>query len=385
MQQYPPPPPQGTAPPRRRGTGRTVWLGVLVAIICDVLAIVLLPSGLGRSTATVPQLPATSPSVTAPPTTESPRRGGTPSVDPSTGEVTVTPELKRGLVMIRVTMPNQSGAGTGMILTPDGQVLTNYHVVRSTSLIRVTVATTGRRYEATLVGRDASKDVALLQLKDAAGLDTITRDDDLVSVGDPAVAAGNAGGQGYITAFGGSVVATDQSIRVRGQTEYDPEENLTGLIETDAHAEPGDSGGAMYDAELEVLGMTTAGSTGGETSSYAVPLDDAMAVVDRVRRGDESGTVVIGPKPYLGIVAERASGSDGVPVSRVETSSAATQAGIRAGDTITALDGRRVSSHAELSAALDALEPQQTVPIAWTTGSGDRRTSDITLGTSTLN
>lgn len=391
MQPYPPPPPQGLPPARRRSAGRTLWLGVLVALIGDLIAIVLLPSGLGigRSDASTPLLPGrpASPSTSVLPTSpaDSADAGATPSLNPGGGQVAVTPAVKRGLAMIRVTMPNQSGAGTGMVLTADGQVLTNYHVVRSTSLIRVTVASTGKRYDATLIGRDATRDVALLQLEDASGLDTVRPDDDPIRVGDPAVAAGNAGGQGYITAFSGSIVATNQSIRVSGQTEYDPEEDLTGLIETDAHAEPGDSGGAMYDAELEVLGMTTAGSKSGQASAYAVPIGDALAVAEKIRRNDESGTVVIGPKPYLGIVAERADAGDGVPVSSVEPGSAAARAGVSAGDMIMGLSGRRVRSHAELSATLDGLEPNQTVEIAWVTADGQERTADITLGTSSLN
>lgn len=398
MHPYPPVPPQAPPPPRpRRSTRRAVLLGVLVALVADLIVLGLLPGAIGGATPTLPGrtptagaglpgLPGIPGGPTAPGTT-SPTRAPASArpFDPNGAEVRVDDDIRRGLALIRVTMPNQSGAGTGMVLTSDGQVLTNYHVVRSTSLIRVTIASTGARYDATLVGRDATKDVALLQLRGASGLETITPDQDPVSVGDVTVAAGNADGQGYISAFSGRVTATDRSIRVRGQTQYDPEETLTGLVETTAHAEPGDSGGAMFDSQLEVLGMTTAGSTTGRSASYAVPIADALAVVDQVRRGDESGTVVIGPKPYLGIVAQRAESSRGVAVQSVENGSAASRAGLRAGDTIVALDGVSVRSHAELSAALDRLQPGQRVPIVWISAGGAQRTADVTLGTSSLN
>ncbi|WP_052462703.1 S1C family serine protease [Nigerium massiliense] len=387
MQPYPAPPPQGLPPQRPRKPGRAVGLGVLVAVIADLVAITLLPTGLGLAPASQGSPAPTLPNA-AGPSTALPSRPGpstAPSVTPGNAEVSVSPQVQRGLALIRVTSPGQSGAGTGMVLTPDGQVLTNYHVVRSTSLVRVTIAATGKRYDAKLVGRDATRDVALLQLQGASGLEPVTIDHHPVAVGDTVVAAGNASGQGYITAFSGKITATDQSIRVRGQSEYDPEENLRGLIETDAHAEPGDSGGPMFDDTFEVMGMTTAGSTRGEASSYAVPISEAMSVVDQVRRGDESGTVVIGPKPYLGIIAERAESSAGVPVNSVESGSAAAGAGVETGAHITELDGRPVRSHAELSAVLDSLQPGDKVTLKWTTRGGERRTAEITLGTSSLN
>ncbi len=333
--------------------------------------------------------PVASPGPTTAPSPASSPAPATPSATgptQSTGPVTVTDEIMRGVVLISARTPNEAVAGTGMVLSPDGLVLTNYHVVRSTESVRVTIASTGAVYEATLVGRDSTTDVAVLQLDGARGLDAVALDDDDVRIGDIVIAAGNANGQGYVTANRGNVLSKGKSIQVRGTSEYDPPETLSGLLETNAAAWPGDSGGPMYDAELEVLGMTTAGSSEEEQDRqvYAVPIDTAMRIVDRIIAGDESGSVVIGPKAYLGIVAEP-DDSGAVVVSRVEPGTPASRVGLAAGDTILSVDGRDVATRAVLSRVLDGIEPGTTVDITWETASGQTRSGDVTLAESSLN
>lgn len=326
----------------------------------------------------VPTLPGTTPTATARPLPEQ-----------SVGPVEVTDALKRGVVLITGRTPAEGVAGTGMVLTRDGFVLTNYHVVRSTESITVTIASTGRRHTAQLVGRDATKDVALLKLDRASGLEPVTIDTDDVRIGDIVVAAGNANGQGYVTAHRGNILNLDRQINVKGANINDPPQRLRGLIETNAPAWPGDSGGPMFDHEGEVLGMTTAGSSSNEGQNedkqvYAVPIREALDVVDKVRAGDESGTVVIGPKAYLGVVVE-ADDSSAVIVSRVQEDTPAARTGLTAGDTILSLDGQRVRTRSELSDVLDGIEPESTVTITWTTASGHERRADITPGASPLN
>lgn len=146
-----------------------------------------------------------------------------------------------------------------MVLTPDGKVLTNYHVVAGTQALEVTIADSGAAYAATVLGFDQSKDVALLQLADASGLATITVDTDEVSVGDPVAAVGNAGGNGKLVRAPGEVVRLNRSLTVNSDSPWGSQEDLSGVIETTAGAVPGHSGGPMFDAEGEVLGITTAG------------------------------------------------------------------------------------------------------------------------------
>ena len=118
-----------------------------------------------------------------------------------------------GVVLIDTVLPyqNAQAAGTGMVLTADGQVLTNYHVVQGAGTITVTVAATGQSYQATVVGADPSNDVALLQLTGASGLTTVKADDDVAKVGDAVTAVGNAGGTGSLTAAAGTISSLSAS------------------------------------------------------------------------------------------------------------------------------------------------------------------------------
>lgn len=318
----------------------------------------------------------------------SPSSSALPTPRQVVGPVELTPALTRGVVLIQGRTPGDAVAGTGMIISPDGYVLTNYHVVRSTNRITVTIADTGRQITAEMIGRDATKDVAVLKLPGVRNLPTVTLDPDAVTVGDVAIAAGNANGQGYVTAHRGNVQALGRSIKVKGATEHDPPQPLEGLIETNAPAWPGDSGGPMFDAENEVLGMTTAGSSdeddGEDRRVYAVPIREAMAVVDRIVAGDESGTVVIGPKAYLGVIVA-VDDTSAVTVADVNEGTPAHRTGLRVGDTITALDGQPVSTRADLSAILDGIEPQSTVIIEWTTPAGVSYAEPVTVEAAPLN
>lgn len=304
----------------------------------------------------------------------------------TTGSVPLTATLERGVVIVSGATPNETIAGTGMVVDESGLVLTNYHVVRSTQSLNVTISTTGTKYKAKLVGRDATKDVALLQVEGARSLEVVTFDRDPVAVGDVVIAAGNANGQGFVTANRGNVIATDRVIAVKGPTENDPDERLEGLLETNAPGWPGDSGGPMFDATSEVLGMTTAGTTSQGTTErrvFAIPIASALAVVEAIRAGDESGTVVIGPKAFLGVTVKDAASS--LTVSTVEPASPASRAGLRAGDTILSVGGQPVASRADLSKVLDGFEPGSQAPMTWRTASGTERSGTVTFGTSKLN
>jgi S1-C subfamily serine protease len=185
-----------------------------------------------------------------------------------------------------------------MVLTSEGEVLTNNHVVQGAWKIEAKVPG-GDTYTGTVVGVDPAHDVALVQLSDASNMETITAaNTSSVTVGDEVAGIGNALGRGGEPAVAtGSVTALNRSI-----TANDPNgtsEQLTGMIQTDANILPGDSGGALVGADGKVIGMITAGndhteSTGGPTVGFAVPIDTALAVVDQIHSGTESGTILLG-------------------------------------------------------------------------------------------
>ncbi|WP_344017246.1 S1C family serine protease, partial [Microlunatus capsulatus] len=305
-----------------------------------------------------------------------------------------------GVVLVDTELGDEgaAGAGTGIVLTADGEVLTNYHVVEGATAIRVTVASTGRSYPAEVVGHSAVADVALLRLDRASGLTTAALDDDALAVGDAVTAVGNAGGTGTLTAADGTVTALDASITTAAEGSVASEE-LTGLVETDADVVPGDSGGPLLDAEGEVVGLDTAASSGGEIDGYAVPVEDALAVVEQITSGRASATVQVGASPFLGVqVTDTATGypgaawgwgrgtlaatAGGASVVGVVAGSPAEAAGLAAGDTITAVDGDAVASAADLSSALEGRAVGDRVAVTWTGADGTTRTAEVTLAAS---
>ncbi len=176
--------------------------------------------------------------------------------------------------------------------------------------ITVTVASTGKTYTATVVGHDQAHDVALLQLKDASGLDTVKIDNDTVSVGDTVTAVGNAGGTGSLTAADGQVTSLSASVTTQAEGTV-AGENLTSMIENNADVVAGDSGGPLYDQQGEVIGIDTAGSSGGPTDSYAVPIKEALSIVDQINSGQETSTVQVGASAFLGVLLGGSSDQSG--------------------------------------------------------------------------
>ena len=168
----------------------------------------------------------------------------------------IASEVDPALVDIDTTVAQGgAAAGTGMVLTSSGLVLTNNHVIENATTINVQVVGAERTYSATVLGYSVTDDVALLQLQNASGLKTIsTGNSSNLSVGQPVVAIGNAGGTGGTpSAVGGTVTALDQTITAGDAGTLS--ETLNGLIETDANIQPGDSGGALVNTAGKVIGM----------------------------------------------------------------------------------------------------------------------------------
>jgi S1-C subfamily serine protease len=303
-----------------------------------------------------------------------------------TGTSVTSPEASEaqmsGVVTIdsALTYENAAGAGTGIILSSDGTILTNNHVVSGATSIRVTVESTGKAYVGKVVGTDATNDVAVLKLEGASGLTPAKLDRDGAQVGEAVTGVGNAGGTGTLTAASGQVTALGQTITTQSEGTA-AGETLTDLIQTDAPIVSGDSGGPLVDAENEVVGIDTAASSGSEqVAGFAIPIDKAMGIAKQIQSGVESGTVKIGYPAFLGVLLANGAGSvAGAPVQGVVDGSGAAKAGLAQGDVVTSVDGKAVASASELSAAISGHKPGESVKLGWTTAAGAEKTGTVTL------
>jgi S1-C subfamily serine protease len=303
-----------------------------------------------------------------------------PPMDADAVAHSVEPELVNIDVLLRPS--GVAAAGTGIVLTADGQVLTSHHVVKGADTITVGDLGTGTEFPATVLGYDADADIALLSLTGAHGL-PVARigSSGVLRLGDELVAIGNAGGTGTPTSFPGSVTALDSAIVARNAADMS-RKALTGLIEVAAPVMAGQSGGALADRYGAVVGVVTAASgelsrASGRASGYAVPIDTAMTVVRQIRSGTPTDAVHIGPTATLGVVT-----SDSPSGARVDVSlfgQPAFAAGVSEGEVITGVDGRAVGSVQALRAALNTRHPADTVRLDLADPDGSHRTVAVVL------
>jgi S1-C subfamily serine protease len=383
-------------PRRRRRAGLLVTLGVVVALAMGAAGVEV-----GRSmgsAATVPTVQGSvqpSAAATADPSSV-PSSGSTASGTSSSASgdtESIAAIVDPALVDIVSTFEYQqaTGAGTGIVLTATGEILTNNHVISGATSISVVDVGNGQTYTASVVGYDAAHDVAVLQLNGASGLQTASINSSAATVGEAVVAAGNAGGTGGTpTAAAGSVTAVNQSITASNELTG-TSERLSGLIQVDAAIQSGDSGGALVDSTGSVIGINTAGSTNYSLSSttgrgYAIPIADAMAIATAVEAGQASATTHVGDSAFLGVLLGSSSNArggrtttSGALVGGVVAGDPAAKAGIVAGDTITSLAGKAVDSATTLGQLMIGYHPGDTVTIGWVSSSGTAHTARVTL------
>jgi S1-C subfamily serine protease len=299
--------------------------------------------------------------------------------------------IGNGVVVIKTTLAYESStaAGTGMVLTSSGEILTNNHVIRGATKITVLVPGTNDTYTARVVGYDVADDVAVLRATGASNLATVTTgESSKLVVGDHVTAVGNAGGTGTLSTVAGTLTQLQRSIVVSDDSGGSA--RLTGLIGTNAGVVPGDSGGPLLDSSGAVIGMTTAGSTGyvsrssTDSQAYAIPIAKALSIAGQIDAGHASARIHIGATSFVGVeVASVLRNGDfttpGAVIAGVLRGSPAAAAGIQAGDVITAIDGHAVSTSSSITTAILAKKPGAKATIRLADRSGAVRSVTVTL------
>jgi S1-C subfamily serine protease len=342
--------------------------------------------------------------------------------------------VRPGLVDISSNLGYQGSqaAATGMIISPNGYVLTNNHVITDTTQLFATVFTTHQRYKAQWLGYDASDDVAVIKLIGAHNLRTVPLGhSNTVKLGDKVIAIGNAYGQSVAQAVVGSITGLNRTITA-SDSGAATSETLHGMFQTNAGIVQGDSGGPLVSASGQVIGMDTAASTGGlgesiQNIGFAIPIDRALQIAREIMNNEPSSKIQIGSNGFLGVLVPAAAASQatdpaqqrqlqqqqdqqgsgfpvqpsgpacmandlnaGVPTHIAPVDSGALvigelcgtpadKAGIIAGDVITVVAGHSVTSPVQLTNIMGGLRPGTSVQVTWVDVSGHRHTGTLVL------
>jgi len=292
-------------------------------------------------------------------------------------------------IVTSLGLQGEAAAGTGIVLTSSGEILTNNHVIRGATKIHVTVLDSHKTYNATVVGYSLANDIAVVQLQNASNLQTAALgSSSSVKTGDAVTGLGNAGGRGGAPSVAtGTVLSLGRSLKV--SDDQGGTEQLHGLIETNAPLEPGDSGGPLTDANGNVIGVDTAASSSfsfqtGVTRGFAIPINHATAVAAQIVAGHKSATVHIGKTAYMGLSVLQPNDffgqpSSGITVAHVVPGSPTAKAGLTTGDVLKRFDGKAVNSPSGLTALVVTKYPGDTVPIRWVDAAGSSHTASLTL------
>ena len=277
----------------------------------------------------------------------------------------------------------ESGAGSGVIISSDGYILTCAHVVDGASTITVTIG--DKDYTATLVGEDTTSDIAVIKI-DADGLTPATvGNSDSLKVGQSVMAVGNPLGELGGTVTGGMISALNRSVTIQGSSSV----NTMSLIQMDASVSPGNSGGGLFNMNGELVGIVNAKSSSSDAEGlgFAIPINDAIKVAQELL---ENGYVT--GRPYLGITylavtdAQTASqlgvNAYGVYVVEVVKGGPAEKAGLQAGDRIVSVDGTEIASKDDLGTLMQKHAAGDTLSIT-IARDGQMQTANVTLGEKT--
>jgi S1-C subfamily serine protease len=305
------------------------------------------------------------------------------------------PTIGTGVVVVNTKLSYQGGAaaGTGIVLTSSGEVLTNNHVIQGETSVQVVVPGTTHKYSGTVVGYDVSADVAIIQLKSAANLKTVSLgDSSKVTAGQAVRALGNAGGTGALTSATGAVTGIGKAITV--SDDQGGTEQLAGLIETNAALQPGDSGGPLLNSSGKVIGMDTAASTSvgfraaAASDSYAIPINTATTIARQIESGRATAVIHIGSTAFMGVQISGTLGNGGLGaptsagalIAGTVAGGPAASAGLTAGDVITAINGQSISSPSRITSLILTKKPGAKITVTYTDPYGTSRVTTVTLG-----
>ena len=274
----------------------------------------------------------------------------------------------------------ESGAGSGVIISSDGYILTCAHVVSGASNITVSIG--DKDYPATLVGEDTTSDIAVVKV-DATGLTPATvGNSDSLKVGESVMAVGNPLGELGGTVTSGIVSALNRSVSIQGSSSV----NTMSLIQMDASVSPGNSGGGLFNMNGELVGIVNAKSSDSDAEGlgFAIPVNDAVKVAQELL---ENGYVT--GRPYLGIsyyavtdaqtAAQLGVNAYGVYIVEVVKGGPADKAGLQAGDRIVSVDGSEVATQSDLGTLMQNHKAGDTIEITVARG-GQMQTVNVTLG-----
>ncbi|MHB1508888.1 MAG: S1C family serine protease [Acidimicrobiales bacterium] len=266
-------------------------------------------------------------------------------------------------------------AATGVVVSSDGYIVTNNHVVNLATSIKVRIDGHAQLYRASFVGADPAADVAVIKVDVPGSLRAVHLSrSPRVAVGEPVVAIGNAFGRGGAPAVTtGRISALGRSISAGDVLSSSPEQ-LSGLIVTSARTRPGNSGGPLVNAKGQVIGMNTATSRSG-TLGYALPMSRVTAIVSAIESGRSGAGVVLGLRAFLGVVVRpprAAATATGVLVTRIVLGDPAAEAGIEPGDTIVSFDGRPTPTVSVLSGLVKRERPGASATVTFDAPSGQR-------------
>jgi S1-C subfamily serine protease len=337
--------------------------------------------------------------------------GGTNSGTGSLNTTALANKVDPGLVDVTSDL-KYSGAtaeGTGMVLTSNGLVLTNNHVIDEATQVSATLVESDKTYTARVVGYDSTDDVALLQLVGASGLKTVNLgNSSKVKVDEAVLALGNAGGRGGLPSTAqGTIEGLNKSIQASDEGAGTTE-NLKGMLETDAPIQEGDSGGPLVNGSGQVVGMDTAAYSGGGGQGstailgYAIPINKAVTIADEIADGKASSSVHIGLAGFMGVDVANAddpkscvtgTGGDGFGglggytpavksgalVCNVYPGAPAATAGLAGGDVITSVNGTTVSTADGLTSQMSGSKPGSQLSIVYVDENGARHSTTVTL------
>jgi S1-C subfamily serine protease len=424
--------------PRRRWAPLVSYVAVAaVAACCGGLAVALTSSSGSSPSASAGLRPGSGAST-------EPGAGITPGADISSATLRrVESAVQPGLVVINSKLQDDGAdvsgaAGTGMIISSSGLVLTNNHVINATNGLTATVVATHKTYPAMWLGYDKGSDIAVIKLEGASGLTPVPLgNSSAVKVGEGVAAMGNANGTGSITTVTGAITGLSEAITASDEGSGESAEHLTGMLETDADIIQGDSGGPLVSTAGKVIGMDTASSSdvmaSQENAGFAIPVNKAMTIAREIIAGRPGAGVRVGATGFVGVLVASApdgrqstqtspraqlqqmeeseeqqglgpggsfhtspsgclsnTAAAGIPGHIAPASSGAlvlgalcqspaAAAGLAAGDVITTAARQPVSSPASLTSILAKVPAGKTITIVWVSPDGQTVTHKITL------